>query len=218
MKIHLCSHLQGLHHKFCWSRPYRARHFFIFAAATIFTKLEQIQIFLHLPNLTKVALFQIFLCLFSQPTFNIYTKSGNFDLFNWESNNLHDNCENDSDRADTRDELPLGKISVTACMSLVRILLKRADTGRGGTPTLLTTTNLSRNKSSKFSWSGNSISNWWKASGLGSFVNIYVNTGSSGQCGNEYGWRLVGWIIERVPELSWLAAAPKLWSLPLSGS
>ena len=132
MKIHLWSHLQGLHHKFCWSRPYRARHFFIFAAATIFTKLEQIKFFLHLPNLTKVARFQIFLCLFSRPTFNIYTKSGNFGLFNWESNNLHDNCENDSDRADTRDELPLGKISVTACMSLVRILLKRADTGRGG--------------------------------------------------------------------------------------
>ena len=82
----------------------------------------------------------------------IYTKSNNFDLFNWENSNLHDNCENDSDRADTRDERSLGKISVTACMSLVRILLKRADTG--GSPTLLTTKNLSRNKSSKFSWSG----------------------------------------------------------------
>ena len=45
---------------------------------------------------------------------------------------MHDNCENDSDRADTGDERPLGKISVTACVSLVRILLKRADTGGWG--------------------------------------------------------------------------------------
>lgn len=162
----MSSHLQGLHHKFCWSSPYRARHFFIFAAATSLTKLEQIQIFLKIRTNTNISTSAKFdkictisnLSLFVFFSAYIYTESSNFDLFKWKSNNLHDNCGNDSDRADTSDERPLGKISVTACMSLVRILLKRADTGAGA-PTLLTTTNLSRNKSSKYSWSANSISN-----------------------------------------------------------
>ena len=129
-----------MHHKFCWSSPYRARHFFIFAAATSLTKLEQIQIFLKIRTNTNISTSAKFdkictisnLSLFVFFSAYIYTESSNFDLFKWKSNNLHDNCGNDSDRADTRDERPLGKISVTACMSLVRILLKRADTGRGG--------------------------------------------------------------------------------------